>query len=155
MRSQPKRDALRASGTFNPRASQVRHPLFKAGGFFDPEDLVQLKYEALRALRVDNYSVSRASLEFGLSRPTLYQSQARFEARGLEGLLPAKRGPKSPHKLTGEVFAHLRELRAAQPDLSAVELARKTRHRFQTRLHPRTIEKALRSGAKRGRQPSS
>ncbi len=149
----PKHDSLRDSGTLNPRASHVRHPLFlEGGGFFDPEDLVQLKYEALRALKRDHYTVSRASGEFGLSRPTLYLAQGQFDDHGLEGLLPDKRGPKKPHKLTDRILGFVREALTAAPNLTPTELARKVRQRFRTQLHPRTIEKALKSRAKGGRQ---
>jgi transposase len=148
----PKHESLRQSGTLNPRASHVRHTLFADGGFFDPEDLVQLKYEALRALKREDYTVSRASVEFGLSRPTLYLSQAQFEDQGLQGLLPDKRGPKKPHKLTERVLDYLRQALIAAPELTPTALARKVRQRFRTRLHPRTIEKALKSREKGGRQ---
>jgi len=67
-------------------------------------------------------------------------------------LLPEKPGPKNPHKLTAEVRRHLLELLQAEPDLGARELALRVRQRFQLKLHPRTIEKALKSKAKRGRQ---
>src|SRR3990172_2441182 len=95
-----KAQALKAAGAFNPRANQVRHPLFEHSEFFDPHDLPQLKYEALRALQADDFSITRAAHEFGVSRPTLYQAQDRFNQQGLEGLLARKRGPKKPHKLT-------------------------------------------------------
>ena len=146
----PKRQALQASGTFNPRAALVRHTLFAQSDFFDPQDLLQLKYETLRALDADDYSVARAAREFGLSRPTIYQAQSQFEQQGLEGLLPRKRGPHQPHKLTAPVREYLRELRRAEPSLSAEELARRVRQRFERELHPRTIEKALHPKAKRG-----
>ncbi|HXP60900.1 MAG TPA: helix-turn-helix domain-containing protein [Dongiaceae bacterium] len=143
--------ALRASGTFNPRHDRVRHALFQHSDFFDPRDLLQLKYETLRALEQDGYSIARAATDFGLSRPTIYQAQSHFEERGLEGLLPVKPGPKSPHKLTGEVRRHLQELMQAEPELEARELARRVRRRFKVKLHPRTIEKALKAEPKRGR----
>src|SRR6266536_4824425 len=101
--SQAKRKALQASGTFNLRAAQVRHPLFQQSAFFDPEDLLQLKYETLRALEVEHYPLAKAARDFGLSRPTIYQAQSQFRDQGLEGLLPRKRGPKAAHKLTDEV----------------------------------------------------
>jgi transposase len=147
-----KRQALRATGTFNLRAAQVQHPLFQHSDFFDPEDLLQLKYETLRTLEKDGDSIAQAAREFGLSRPTIYQAQRQFQQQGLEGLLPHKRGPQKPHKLTGEVRQFLREQTAAEPSLSSEELARRVRHRFEVRLHPRTIEKALKLKAKRGRQ---
>lgn len=147
-----KRQALQASGTFNPRHARVRHPLFQGADFFDPQDLLQLKYESLRALQKDQYSVARAAGEFGLSRPTLYQARAHFAAQGLEGLLPGKRGPRKAHKLTPEVIKYLEQLWAREPELSASQLAKRLRQRFKIKVHPRTLEKALNPKAKRGPQ---
>lgn len=145
-----KRRALQASGTFNPRHGRVRHALFQQSEFFDPSDLLQLKYETLRALKQEGYSIARAAADFGLSRPTIYQAQSHFQERGIEGLLPRKPGPKKAHKLTAEVRQHLRELIQTEPELGARELARRVRQRFDLKLHPRTIEKASKSEAKRG-----
>lgn len=150
-----KHQALKAAGTFNPRADQVSHPLFQQSDFFDPHDLVQLKYETLRALQTDDYSIARAASEFGFSRPTIYQAQSQFQKEGLEGLLPRKRGPKQPHKLKPTVLAHLRKLVSSQPASRPKELARALRQRFRVKLHPRTVEKALHPKAKRGLQSST
>lgn len=147
-----KRRALQVSGTFNPRSPEVGHALFARSDFFDPQDLVQLKYETLRALEKDGYSIARAAEEFGLSRPTIYQAQAHFQEGGLPGLLPRQRGPKRPHKLTGKVLVHLQDLRQKEPGLSTAELARRLRQRFKIKLHQRTLEKALKARAKRGRR---
>jgi len=149
---QTKRQALKASGTFNPRSAKVRHPLFQQSEFFDPQDLLQLKYETLRALKAEGCSIAKAASDFGLSRPTIYQTQAIFAEKGVEGLLPHKTGPKHPRKLTPEVRQHLQELEEAEPEMGAAELARRVRQRFKVKLHPRTIEKALQGKAKRGRQ---
>jgi len=149
-----KRQALQASGTFNPRPGRVRHPLFQDSEFFDPQDLLQLKYESLRALQKEHYSLARAAREFGLSRPTIYQAQAHLAAHGVEGLLPGKRGPRQAHKLRPEVLRYLQERLAAEPKLSASQLARRVCQRFRVKVHPRTLEKALHAKAKRGRRPS-
>lgn len=149
---QPKRQALQATGTFNPRAAQVRHPLFQHSSFFDPEDLLQLKYETLRALEVEKCSVAKAARDFGLSRPTIYEAQIQLEQQGLEGLMPHKRGPKAAHKLTEQVLQFLQGRAAAEPAMKAEELARRVRERFAVKLHPRTIQKALERKAKRGRR---
>lgn len=145
-----KRLALQQTGTFNPRADWVRHALFQASEFFDPGDLLQLKYEALRALEHDGYSIARAAQEFGLSRPTIYQAQRQFQAGGLVGLLPGRRGPKSAHKLTAEVRAFVADLRGDESLLSPKELAARVHQRFALKVHPRTIEKAFHPKAKRG-----
>ena len=149
-RPSTKVQALKASGAFNPRADQVRHPLFQQSDFFDPQDLPQLKYETLRALEHEGYSIQQAAQQFGLSRPTIYQAKGQFQEQGLEGLLPKKRGPKGAHKLTPQVRQHLEELAAAYPQLQTHQLARRIRQRFRVSLHPRTIEKALKPKAKKG-----
>ena len=148
---QAKPQALQDSGTFNPGHAKVRHVLFQNSEFFDPRDLPQLKYETLRSLAKEGYSVAKAAREFGLSRPTIYHSQAHFEAGGLAGLLPAKPGPKEPHKLTAEVLAYLEELVRTEPLLKARQMSARIRQRFKVKVHPRTIEKALKPKAKRGR----
>ena len=149
-----KRQALEAAGTFNPRFARVRAELFQASAFFDPQDLLQLKYEAVRAIQSEGRPLARTAAEFGLSRPTLYQAQRHFQAQGLEGLHPHKRGPKGAHKLTTAVRGHLQTWATAEPQLTAHELARRLRQQFQVKVHPRTIEKTLQTRVKKGRQKS-
>ena len=148
---QAKRQTLQATGTFNPRAAQVRHPLFQQSAFFDPQDLLQLKYETLRALELDQYPLAKAARDFGLSRPTIYGAQRQFAQQGMEGLLPRKRGPKAAHKLTRAVRQYLGEQTALEPRIKAEELTRRVRQRYAVHVHPRTIQKALRQKAKKGR----
>lgn len=147
-----KRKALQTTGTLNPRAAQVRHPLFEKSSFFDPEDLLQLKYETLRAVEIERCPIAKAARDFGLSRPTIYEAQVQFQQEGLEGLLPHKRGPKAAHKLTEEILQFFLAQRTAEPELKAEELARRVRQRYGVKLHPRTIQKALNTKAKRGRR---
>ena len=107
--NQSKARVLAADGTLNPAPEKVGDPKFQEDGFFDPRDVVQVKYEMLRRVSVDRLSVTEASDEYGVSRPTFYQAKAGFEDAGLAGLMPGKRGPRGPHKLQGEVLAFLRE----------------------------------------------
>src|SRR5947207_5829500 len=80
---------LRQSHTLHPHPDQVRDPLFTSGSpFFDPRDLVQVKYELLRRVWVDSYSVTHATSLFALSRPTFYAAQTSWEQAGIVGLLP-------------------------------------------------------------------
>ncbi len=61
-----KRAALRRHHALNPRPQAVRDPAFTVGSpFFDPEDLVQVKYEMLRRVREEGERVSAASAAFG------------------------------------------------------------------------------------------
>lgn len=141
--------ALRLSGALNRHPERVRHPAFAENDFFDPHDLVQLKYETLRAVEVDGRPIAQAASDFGLSRPTIYEAQQQLRQNGLEGLLPRKRGPKKPRKLTREVSDYMRERLARDPDLKSAALARSVQERFGIILHPRTIEKALRKKGRR------
>ena len=130
-------------GTLNPRPQEVRHPLFQDSDFFDPNDLVQVKYEMLRQVRVDKRAVSRTAKEFGFSRPSFYQAEFAFAQGGLPGLLPQKRGPRNGHKLTPEVMEFVGEQRTVAPSLSFAQLAERVQHHFHVKVHPRSIERQL------------
>lgn len=138
-----KEAALRDAGTLNPRPEGVIDPKFREGHFFDPRDLVQVKYEMLRRVRVENVAVSQAVEEFGFSRPTFYEAQASFGQEGLAGLVPKKRGPRGPHKLSSEVMAFLEALVVPDQPLRACVLAQKIREELGLDIHPRTIERAV------------
>ena len=141
--------ALRDEGTLNPRPTAVSETTFREGEFFDPRDLVQVKYEMLRRVHTDSVSVTQAVAEFGFSRPTFYEASARFEEHGLAGLVPRRRGPRGPHKLRDEVLEYLVELVVPGQPLRAAELAAKVHKKFGIDVHPRTIERAVR-GKKNG-----
>src|ERR1700677_699095 len=51
-RTSRKTEALRQHGSLNPHPEAVRHELFQSSEFFDPADLVQVKYEMLRQVLV-------------------------------------------------------------------------------------------------------
>ena len=85
---------LKRTGTLNPRPEAVVDPLFKENPFFDPRDLLQVRYEMLRRHVVEDLSILDAATAFGVSRPTFYQAHAAFNRAGLAGLLPSQRGPK-------------------------------------------------------------
>jgi transposase len=95
-----KHDEMRRNGSFNHRAAAVTAEIFKDSYFFDANDLVQVKYEMLRAVEKDNREVSSTSAAFGFSRVSYYQIKKEYDESGVPGLLPKKRGPKGPRKLS-------------------------------------------------------
>lgn len=139
----PKLRALKESGTANPQAQTVQDPAFVASDFFDPRDLVQVRYEMLRRVRTEGQSVAKATTLFGVSRPTFYKAQSAFDGGGLVGLLPAKRGPRGPHKITAEVLRFIAEAGANGEDLDAQGLVERIAQRFGLMVHRRTVERAL------------
>jgi transposase len=145
---EPKAAALNSDGTLNPSPEKVGDQKFQAGEFFDPRDLVQVRYEMLRRVSVDKLPVTQAVAEYGVSRPTYYQAKASFDDAGIAGLVPKKRGPHGPHKLEGEILAFVEDHVVPGEPIRARELATLVRQEFSVEIHPRTIERTL-AGKKR------
>lgn len=144
-----KRETLRRHGTLNPRPETVTHPLFQNSEFFDPEDLLQVKYEMLRQVQIEANSISDSARAFGFSRPSFYQAQSVFQREGIVGLFPRKRGPQRGHKLTDEMMEFIAQQRSQDPSLSPQQLAQAVQKRFQVQVHPRSIERRLQQEKKR------
>jgi transposase len=151
-KNDPKAEALRQRGCLHPHPENVSDELFTVNEFFDPRDLLQVKYEMLRRVREGDYTISQAAVHFGLSRPSFYQAQAAYEAGGLPALLPKKPGPRRAHKLSEEIVEVLREMQDQAPDINPTALAEQIRERFGVSVHPRSIERALARREKK-RQP--
>lgn len=143
-RKRSKADLLREEGTLNPASERVLDPKFRESEFFDPRDAVQVKYEMLRRVSIENASVTGATQEYGVSRPTYYQAKANLEQAGVAGLVPKKPGPRGPHKIRGDVLAFLKERLVPGHPIRARELATLIQQEFDLEVHPRTIERAIR-----------
>lgn len=142
-RDPAKLESLREHGALNPHPEKIADPLFKENDFFDPRDLVQVKYEMLRRVSVENSAVTDATEKYGVSRPTYYQTKGSFDKGGLAGLVPRKRGPRGPHKLQGEALTFVQQQLVAGQPVRARELAKLVRQKFDLAIHPRTIERAV------------
>ena len=142
-------ESLQRQGTLNLRPEQVTDPLFQDRDFFDPHDLVQVKYEMLRRVEVDRLPVSQAATAFGFSRPTFYQARFDFEQGGLPGLIPKKPGPRTAHKFTPEIVDFIRGEQQANASLRAGDLVERVRERFGVVVHPNSVDRALRRQEKK------
>src|SRR6266581_7415726 len=119
----PKETALAEARCLNPRPESVRDPAFLASEFFDARDVVQVKYEMVRRVEAEGAPVTRAAAAFGYSRPSYYEAATALARSGLEGLVPAKPGPRAGHKLTEEICAWAEQQLAADPELRPAQLA--------------------------------
>jgi transposase len=146
-----KREALQQGGGLNSRPDAVQDDLFRNNEFFDPRDVVQVKYEMLRRAQFEGLPVSQAAEHFGFSRPAYYHALETFQAHGLPGLIRKRPGPKRAHKLSEEIVDYLERLRAEDAELSVPVLAEKVRQRFRVVVHPRSVERALQRRRKKGR----
>ena len=134
---------LADEGTLNPTPQKVGDPKFRDNEFFDARDAVQVKYEMLRRVLVDSATITQATVEYGVSRPTYYQAKTGFLKAGIAGLVPKKRGPQGPRKIQGEVRAFVQQRLVAGEPIRARQLAATLRKRFGLHVHPRTIERAV------------
>ena len=150
-RHDPKLEALRAERSVNPRPEAVRDESFSASTFFDPRDVVQVKYEMVRKARVGGATVKGAAEAFGFSRPSFYEAAAALDAGGLPALVPTRPGPRRAHKLTDEIVGFARARLEDDPTMRSNELAEAIAARFGVDVHPRSVERAL----ARAKEPKS
>jgi transposase len=98
---------------------------------------------------MDEESITDAARSFGLSRVAFYYAQQEYRKNGLAGLLPSKRGPKRPHKLTQEVMAFIDEhLKIMYDGPDWEEISRKIEAKFCLKIHPRSIMRAIKNKKK-------
>ena len=142
---------LRQHGILNPHPERVADSAFQHSEFFDPRDLVQVKFEMLRRVRLEGHSVTAASAAFGCSRFAFYEAREAFHRGGLPDLIRRRPGPRHRHKLTEAILTFLLEQQRRDPAMVATMLGRRVHDAFGVRLHPRSIERALGRPQKKGR----
>lgn len=145
-----KRLALQGYSAVHPHPETVTDPLFATADFFDARDLVQTRYEMVRRVQVDDQAISGVAAAFGVSRPTVYQTLATFDAGGMPGLLPQRRGPRHGYKLRPEIVAFLVDARVADGAIPVSRLVQDVREHFGVRVHRRSIERVLTHAVKGG-----
>lgn len=148
-----KAESLKQYGALNPHPEKVTEQMFldAAMEFFDPRDLVQVKYEMLRAVDKDGQSIKQAAEAFGFSRPAFYQAQSLFKQGGICGLAKKRPGPKFAHKLTADVLTFIEEKMAKGEPIGARKLVPAIKDKFGKDVHPRSIERAV-AGRKKKRK---
>ncbi|MFH1740622.1 MAG: helix-turn-helix domain containing protein [bacterium] len=138
-----KADSLNRKGALNRNPERVTDKNFQEDEFFDPRDMVQVKYEMLRQVSKEQKSVTQASASFGMSRFSFYQAQSILEREGLPGLVPKKPGPRGRHKLNSEVMTFIKDKLKGNPSLKVQEILNLVKNRFALIVHQRTVERAL------------
>ena len=142
---------LHEDRVFNRSHAQVDDLLFTDHEFFCSYDLIQVKYEMVRRVQNDEWTVSRAAETYGFSRVSFYETQKAIEHEGLAGVIPRKRGPKAAHKLTDEVMGFVERQLEKDPALRTPAIADLLEDEFGFTIHPRSIERALERRKKKRR----
>jgi len=141
--SDSKKVALRSAGALHPNPNAIRDEAFVQGDFFDPNDLVQVKYEMLRRHREEKKTVAEVARAFGTSRQAFYSAKALFDSQGIPGLIPKRRGPRGAHKCTEDVLDFAEQWKDEHPAEGTVRLSEAIEQHFGIRINPRSIDRAL------------
>lgn len=144
-----KSGTLQQQRCLNPRAEKVTSELFQKSDFFDPRDLLQVKYEMLRGVRIDQQPIRQAALQFGFSRPSVYKALATFDRTGLLGLVRTKPGPRRAHKLSESVLKFIEEQKREDGSVTLDELVDRIKKQFGLVVHIRSIQRALKRKEKK------
>lgn len=134
---------LKEQGMLNAHPERVKDQLFLENDFFDPQDLLQVKYEMIRKVERDEASITSSAQDFGFSRLSFYRLREDFREGGLGALIPERRGPRGAHKLTEEIMVCLDDEISKNKALKARALSKFIEERFGLKIHSRSIERAL------------
>jgi len=133
-------DELRRNGSFNHRADTVSAEIFNQSYFFDAHDLIQVKYEMLRAVEKEQRDVTSVSETFGFSRVSFYQIKREFDENGIAGLLPKKRGPKGSRKLCASDIEYAKSLEGTH---TKAQILKRLKEERGVEVSKRTLERQL------------
>ena len=136
-------EILMSNGTYNKRYDSVRKPKFLTGVFYDPMDIVQVKYEMLREAQESDRAIGEVANEFGFSRTAYYNIKESYDKNGMSSLIPEKPGPRRSHKLTNQLQNFIDEYTSAYPKASASEIVSVIQGERGVSISKRTIERYI------------
>lgn len=149
-----KNEFLEKEGLLNKKPERVSHSLFKSNEFFDPLDLLQVRYEMLRSVNVDGCSVVSACRTFGFSREYYYKMGRMFSERGFVGLFGAPSGRRPLIALNQELINFIIHKKLEKPKLSGDNICKQIKKIYHVECSTRTVERIIEKfgfGKKRGR----
>ncbi len=138
-----KKKFLEQEGLLNPKPERVSHPLFETLNFFDPLDLPQIRYEMIRAARVENISVAQTCKLFGFSREYFYKLERAFMARGYVALLGSTMGRRPIIALNQEIVNFIAHRKMEKAGLSGEKLRQEIQSLYKVDCSRRTVERIV------------
>lgn len=136
-----KREILLANGTYNQKHEKVKNNKFLAGSFYDPMDIVQVKYEMLKDAEEGSRGIAQVADEFGFSRASFYNIKNAFDKQGLSAFVPEKTGPKRPYKLTEPYKDYIDRYISEKPKASSNEITKSLKNYKGIDISKRTVER--------------
>ena len=138
-----KKKFLEQEGLLNQKPERVSHPLFETLDFFDPFDLPQVRYEMIRAARVEKNTVAEACKLFGFSREYFYRLERAFMSRGYVALLGSTMGRRPIIALNQEVVNFIVHRKIEENQLSGENLRKEIKRLYNVDCSRRTVERIV------------
>jgi len=136
-----KQEILLKNRTFNRNYGKVTEKRFTSDEFYDPQDLVQVKYEMLRTANESKRSINEISGKFGFSRAAFYKIKASYEKEGISAFILNNSGSKKARKLTVEYQDFIDSYLMQNPNVSSGEIATILKQERGLNISKRTVER--------------
>ena len=136
-----KKELLIKNGTFNKNHNKVTSEGFSKGGFYDPMDIVQVRYEMIKDADNSGKTIGQVSSEYGYSRASYYHIKDSFDKGGMTALIPEKTGPKESRKLTSDLQEYIKEYIRRDPSVSSSKIAAEIKNVKGVTISKRTVER--------------
>ena len=140
--SKTKIQRLSETRTLNPDPESVTDPLFANSSFFDPKDLLQVRYEMVRS-HIKETTLKETAARYGMSVATCVRLKRTYREGGLHALIPGRRGPRGPRKITPEMLDFAKEYLEHHGDTSIRTLAKLVSEQFEVSIHFSALHRAL------------
>ena len=141
MKTIEKKEILIKNGTYNKNYGIVKKEGFVEGGFYDPMDIVQVRYEMIKDADHSGRTIEQVSTDYGYSRASYYHIRDNFEKGGLAALIPDKTGPKAARKLTKDLQEYITRYIVENPSASSSKIAGEIERTKGISISKRTIER--------------
>ena len=136
-----KKETLIKNGTFNKNYGKVTNVSFRESGFYDPMDIVQVRYEMIKDINACGKTIEQVSSEYGYSRASYYHIKDNFDKGGIAALIPEKTGPRKARKLTPDLQEYINEFVGRNPSASSSKIAKEIERAKGVSVNKRTVER--------------
>ena len=102
-----------------------------------------MKYELLRAARVDNISVTEACNLFGFSREYFYRLEKAFMKHGYVSVIGSAMGRRPIIALNQEIVSFIVHRKMEEPRLSGMALRKEILQQYSIDCSGRTVERII------------
>ena len=138
-----KKSRLIESNTFNTKCDKITAKIFADNELMDPQDLLQVRYEMVRAIEYEKKPIREICTEYGVSVTTARRYLDDLRNGGMIALVPEPKGPSGPTKLTKEAAGFIEDFLKEHPGASGGKVHNALEAKLHLGISKRTVERFL------------